>query len=341
MVDMDANTLLSCNKLDCARSLRVLQRAPSNNPLRDVSVLTTYRQPDIGRFGPCLTLGDHCQYMCVPFGGQLVGANGKPYRYAPEKNATSVRHALVLVAACRCACPVGQLPSSDALACVEGSPPVRTNESLVPPVERFPPTSPPTSPAAAAAATATGKSAGERDQLAAAAAAGSARAVNANADEMAMTPRTAAFLLVALLVAIVVLATLVAALTFFNYWRRSNGARWRLALVGSLRGHQFQSISFPRAPPADVASASPMVALVKETGEPRDEDADAEAESSSDSGASENGAIGAAEAQAPLPKSPKVTFAAAEARDVPSSTSPSGPGATSAEASNYYSHHKV
>ena len=185
-----------------------------------------------------------------------------------------------------------------------------------------------------------------RDQFAAAA--GSARAVNANADEMAMSPQTAVhpltavFVLVALLVAIVVLATLVAALTFFNYWRRSNGARGRLALVGSLRGHQFQSISFPGAPPANVASASPMVALVKETGEPRDEDADAEAESSSDSGASENGAICAAEAEAPQPKSsPKVTFAAAEAIDVPSSTSPSGPSATSTEASNYYAYHKV
>ena len=100
MVDMEANTLLSCNKLDCARSLRVLQRAPSNNPLRDVSVLTTYRQPDIGRFGPCLTLGDHCQYMCVPFGGQLVGANGKPYRYAPEKNSATLLEACASFGCC-------------------------------------------------------------------------------------------------------------------------------------------------------------------------------------------------------------------------------------------------
>lgn len=42
VVDLEANALLSCHKLDCASSLRVLQRASPNNPLRDVSVLTTY-----------------------------------------------------------------------------------------------------------------------------------------------------------------------------------------------------------------------------------------------------------------------------------------------------------
>lgn len=219
---------------------------------------------------------------------------------------------------CRCACPVGQKSSGDALACVEGSPPVRTNHSLVPPVERFPPAaSVTTAQPGVKSASASGDSSPLRDQFAApapgAGAAGGGAGTRLTSDESAMSPRTAVFVLVALLVAIVVLASLIAMLTFFNYWRRSNRARGRLALVGSLRG--VQSISFGCATPVDLNSATPMAPLVKETvsetGEPRDEDADAE--SSTDSGASDNGATatgGIAETM-PLKSATKVTFAAA------------------------------